>query len=161
MTAVTFGPTCCSSVLVPKSKLLHSPEAQYGFVPKHSLHGGKNIGPLVLKNRFSHQTKHLLGFKSSSVNCVDFRHDSASLMQAWCALAVPKVQELFFRLEKPVFLLSLISKHEMLCMGLVMADGKFTYRQTASAADANLVKIEINERVFDVFVNIRNLYYSF
>ena len=137
MTAVTFGPTCCSSVLVPKSKLLHSPEAQYGFVPKHSLHGGKNIGPLVLKNRFSHQTKHLLGFKSSSV------------------------QELFFRLEKPVFLLSLISKHEMLCMGLVMADGKFTYRQTASAADANLVKIEINERVFDVFVNIRNLYYSF
>ena len=43
MTAVAFGLTSCSSVLVPKSKLLHSPKAQYGFVPKHSLHGGKNI----------------------------------------------------------------------------------------------------------------------
>ena len=41
--AVAFGPTSCSSVLVPKSKLLHRPENQYGFVPKHSLHGGKNI----------------------------------------------------------------------------------------------------------------------
>ena len=41
--AVAFGPTSCSSVLVPKCKLLHRPEAQYGFVPKHSLHGGKNI----------------------------------------------------------------------------------------------------------------------
>ena len=40
--AVAFGPTSCSSGLVPKSKLLHNPEAQYGFVPKHSLHGGKN-----------------------------------------------------------------------------------------------------------------------
>ena len=40
--AVAFGPTFCPSSLVPKSKLLHSPEAQYGFVPKHSLHGGKN-----------------------------------------------------------------------------------------------------------------------
>ena len=43
MTAVAFGPTSCSSSLVPKSKLLHSPEAQYFFVPKHSRHGGKNI----------------------------------------------------------------------------------------------------------------------
>ena len=41
--AVAFGPTFCSSGLVPKSKLLHNPEVQYGFVPKHSLHGGKNI----------------------------------------------------------------------------------------------------------------------
>ena len=41
--AVAFGSTSCSSGLVPKSKLLHSPETQYGFVPKHSLHGGKNI----------------------------------------------------------------------------------------------------------------------
>ena len=41
--AVAFGPTFCLSGLVPKSKLLHSPEAQYGFVPKHSLHGGKNL----------------------------------------------------------------------------------------------------------------------
>ena len=43
MKSVAFGPTSCSSGLVPKSMLLHSPEAQYGFVPKHSLHGGKNI----------------------------------------------------------------------------------------------------------------------
>ena len=43
MMAVAFGPASCPSGLVPKSKLLHRPEAQYGFVPKHSLHGGKNI----------------------------------------------------------------------------------------------------------------------
>jgi len=42
MRAVASGPPYCSSVLVPKSKLLHSPEEQYGFVPKHSRHGGKN-----------------------------------------------------------------------------------------------------------------------
>ena len=41
--SVAFGLTSCSSVLVPKSKLLHRPETQYGFVPKHSHHGGKNI----------------------------------------------------------------------------------------------------------------------
>ena len=41
--AVAFWPTSCSSGLVPKSTLLHNPEVQYGFVPKHSLHGGKNI----------------------------------------------------------------------------------------------------------------------
>ncbi len=40
--AVAFGPTSCSSGLVLKSKLLHNPEVQYGFVPKHSHHGGKN-----------------------------------------------------------------------------------------------------------------------
>ena len=39
--AVAFGLTPCSSGLVPKSELLHSPAAQYGFVPKHSHHGGK------------------------------------------------------------------------------------------------------------------------
>ena len=42
MMAVTFGPTSCSSGLVPKRKLLHSPEDHYGFVPKLSHHGGKN-----------------------------------------------------------------------------------------------------------------------
>ena len=56
--AVAFGPTSCSSVLVPKSKLLHSPEAQYGFVPKHSRHGGKNLAlqaekPILARLRFS------------------------------------------------------------------------------------------------------------
>ena len=40
MMALAFGPTSCSSGLVPKSELLHSPAAQYGFVPKHSHHGG-------------------------------------------------------------------------------------------------------------------------
>ena len=43
MKSVAFGPTSCSSSLVSKSKLLHKPELQYGFIPKHSLHGGKNI----------------------------------------------------------------------------------------------------------------------
>ena len=41
--AVAFGPPSCSFGLVPKSRLLHRPKSQYGFVPKHSLHGGKNI----------------------------------------------------------------------------------------------------------------------
>ena len=40
--AVAFSPPSCSSGLVPKSKLLHSPKAQYGFVPKLSHHSGKN-----------------------------------------------------------------------------------------------------------------------
>jgi hypothetical protein len=43
MMAAAFGPASCSSGLVLKSELLHSPEAQSGFVPKHSLHGGKNL----------------------------------------------------------------------------------------------------------------------
>ena len=42
MTAVAFGPTSFPSGFVLKSKLLHSPEEQYGFVSKHSRHGGKN-----------------------------------------------------------------------------------------------------------------------
>ena len=42
MMSLAFGPTSCSSCLVPKSELLHSPAAQYGFVPKHSHHGGKH-----------------------------------------------------------------------------------------------------------------------
>ena len=58
--AVAFGLTSCSSVLVPKSKLLHRPETQYGFVPKHSHHGGKNTVTLrstekrlrIVRNRF-------------------------------------------------------------------------------------------------------------
>ena len=41
MMSLAFGPASCSSGLVPKSELLHSPAAQYGFVPKHSHHGGK------------------------------------------------------------------------------------------------------------------------
>ena len=51
--AVAFRPTSCSSCLVPKSTLLHNPEAQYGFVPKHSLHGGKNTALRAEKQFFS------------------------------------------------------------------------------------------------------------
>ncbi len=40
--SVAFGPTSCSSGLVPKSKLLQRPESHDGFVPKHCHHGGKN-----------------------------------------------------------------------------------------------------------------------
>ena len=57
MMAVAFGPSSCSSALVPKSKLLHSPEALSGFVPKHSLHGGKNIALRAKKTIFSTKTK--------------------------------------------------------------------------------------------------------
>ena len=56
MKAVAFGPTSCSSVLVPKSKLLHRPETQYGFVPKHSHHGGKNLALRAEKPIFSTKT---------------------------------------------------------------------------------------------------------
>ncbi len=55
MMSVAFGPTSCSSGLVPKSKLLHRPESHDGFVPtldlwslatigtqEHCHHGGKN-----------------------------------------------------------------------------------------------------------------------
>jgi len=51
---VAFGPTSCSSGLVLKSKFLHKPEAQYGFVPKLSHPSGKNTGPLVLKIIYYH-----------------------------------------------------------------------------------------------------------
>lgn len=47
--SVAFSPTSCSSSLVLKSELLHNPEVQNGFVPKHSHHGGKNLASL--KNR--------------------------------------------------------------------------------------------------------------
>ena len=53
--AVAFGPTSCPSGLVPKSKLLHRPETQYGFVPKHSLHGGKNIALRAKKQKNGRQ----------------------------------------------------------------------------------------------------------
>ena len=53
MMAAAFGPASCSSGLVLKSELLHSPEAQSGFVPKHSLHGGKSIALRAEKHFFS------------------------------------------------------------------------------------------------------------
>ncbi|MBR4240093.1 MAG: hypothetical protein IKO85_00595 [Bacteroidaceae bacterium] len=60
MMALAFGQSSCSSGLTPKSKLLRNPEAQYGFVPKHSHHGGKNTVTLrstekrlrIVRNRF-------------------------------------------------------------------------------------------------------------
>ena len=48
MMAVAFGPSSCSSGLTPKSKLLRNPEAQFGFVPTHSHHGGNEL-PLMYK----------------------------------------------------------------------------------------------------------------
>ena len=38
-----LGANVLFSGLVPKSKLLHNPKVHDDFVPKHSLHGGKNI----------------------------------------------------------------------------------------------------------------------
>ena len=68
MTAVAFGPTSCSFGLVLKSKLLHNPKAQHGFVPKHSLHGGKT-SPFGLKNHISFRAAFLAkrGFSSDDV----------------------------------------------------------------------------------------------
>ena len=57
MMAVAFGPASCSSGLVPKSKLLHSPEVQSGFVPKHSPYGGKNIALRAKKQKTSRHDK--------------------------------------------------------------------------------------------------------
>jgi hypothetical protein len=60
-------------------------------------------------------------------------------------------RKMFF--SETVFLLSLISKHEMRRVGLVMTDGSLlTIRQQQSHAQI-LKKMEINERVFEVFVN--------
>ena len=43
MPAAAYDLTCCTSVLVPASKLSHRTKAQYGFVPKLSHHGGKTL----------------------------------------------------------------------------------------------------------------------
>ncbi len=37
-----YSPSSCLSGFMPKSKLLHNPEIQYGFILKLSHHGGKN-----------------------------------------------------------------------------------------------------------------------
>ena len=97
MTALAFGPTSCSSGLVPKSELLHSPAAQYGFVPKHSHHGGKHPA---------------LRAEKPIIACT-----------AQCAAFLAKRSD-------AMFLLSLISKHGMLRVGLVQTDGSLlTIRQ--------------------------------
>ena len=77
MKAMAFGLTSCSSSLVPKSKLLHKPEAQYGFVTKLSLHGGKNIAlraekPFFAVLRFS-ERRVKLAPTIPSVNRLDRR----------------------------------------------------------------------------------------
>jgi hypothetical protein len=55
-------------------------------------------------------------------------------------------------LSEAMFLLSLISKHAMRRMGLLMTDGSsLTIRQHQQQTQI-LKKIEINERVFKVFV---------
>ena len=52
--AEAFGSTSCTSALMPKSKLLHRSESQYGFVPKLSYHGGKTPR-FALKNLTSNK----------------------------------------------------------------------------------------------------------
>ena len=56
--AVAFGATSCPSGLVPKSELLHNPETQYGFVPKHGYHGGKKPALRAEKLFFSEGLRH-------------------------------------------------------------------------------------------------------
>ena len=48
-----YSPSSCLSGFMPKSKLLHNPEIQYGFILKLSHHGGKNNRPGGLKNLIS------------------------------------------------------------------------------------------------------------
>ena len=48
-----YGPLSCASGFVPKSKLLHNPELQYGLVSKLSHHGGKSNRACALKNQVS------------------------------------------------------------------------------------------------------------
>jgi hypothetical protein len=58
MMAVAFGPRSCPFRFVPKSELLHNQEALYGFVPKHSLHSGKNIALLAEKPIYFNDNEH-------------------------------------------------------------------------------------------------------
>ena len=55
MTAKACGLPCCSSALMPKSKLLHNSEVHHGFILKLSHPIGKNTGfSQSLKNRIIH-----------------------------------------------------------------------------------------------------------
>ena len=76
MKAVAFGPTSWAFGLVSKSELLHSPEAQDGFVPKHSLHGGKNT---ALRAEKPYINVHFLVFGSTlRVEIISFSNDGFS-----------------------------------------------------------------------------------
>ena len=63
--AVAFGPTSCSSGLVPKSNSYRAcrsgsctgPKAQYSFVPKHSHHGGKNTALWAKKTEIPNENE--------------------------------------------------------------------------------------------------------
>ena len=159
--AVAFGPPSCSSGLVPESKLSHSPEAQSGFVPKHSLHGGKNpalraekplsdMRSLFLVKRsvtVFFASDDVFSCKATSADVVACAgacsqaqsHDISTKARrakttaegflrplsksASSAISARDLKKMFFRFEEPVFLLSLISKHEMRRMRLVMTDG--------------------------------------
>ena len=48
--AEAYGLTPCTSGLASESELSCSPKVQFGFVPNHSHHGGKNTGFSSLKN---------------------------------------------------------------------------------------------------------------
>ena len=115
MMALAFGPTSCSSGLVPKSELLHSPAAQYGFVPKHSHHGGK-YPALRAEKPFSARLR-----LSEIITML------ASVMPSGSRFERSSMRSFF---SEAVFLLSLILKHGMLRVGLMQTDGSLlTIRQ--------------------------------
>ena len=138
MMAVAFGPTSCSAGLVPKSKHLHSPEAHDGFVPKLSRHGGKNLAlraekPISARLQFSERRVEL-------------------------APTIPNVSRLdrrstFFSGAKRNGVFAFIDfKAWNAAYGLVMTDGSLLTIRKHRQQTQILEKIEINERVFLVFV---------
>ena len=80
--SMAFGPTSCSSGLVPKSELLHSPESQYGFVPKNSLHGGKDPALRAEKPYLAMTATQKLGELRHCQRC-SFSRRSAFLASRW------------------------------------------------------------------------------
>ena len=78
--AVAFGPTFCSSVLVLKSELLHSPEAQYGFCSKNTAFMVVRTSPFGLKNRDSFSC-FFFNISFFCYLCTDFRNRQNRLIK--------------------------------------------------------------------------------
>ena len=107
MMAMAFGPTSCPSGPVPKSKLLHSPEAHDGFVPKLSRHGGKNLAlraekPIIALRSFFSGAKRNGVFASEDVlrceaMCGDVVAGARACSQAPVMTAAQKFEELRHR----------------------------------------------------------------
>ena len=102
--AVAFGPTSCPSGLMPESKLSHNPEAQYGFVPKHSHHGGKNIAPraekpfIAVRSYFSGAQRNGVFASDDVLRCVAMCGDvvtcAGACSQAQAMTATQRLEEL-------------------------------------------------------------------